>query len=201
MSVDRIDEMQVDMLREICNIGTGNAVTSLSEMIDKEVHMDVPTVKIISYDEIEEFLGDTDKPFVGVLVKPQGDIDGNILFLVDEASAVMITGMLFGGIEEEVDLAGEMAQSALKEIGNIIISSYINALAEMTGLSIMSSIPGYGYDMVGAIFTTVFIEAGQTDNIMLIETRISQGDNRIQGHFFFVPEPASLERIYRALLF
>lgn len=192
------NSMQLDALREVGNIGAGNAATALSQLLNKKVDMTVPAVNIIPFNDIISNLG-AEEVVIGVLVRVLGDTPGNILFVFEVDVALNIIESLTG-IKEEV--VSEMGYSVLCEIGNIISASYMNAISKFTNLSIMPSVPAVNYDMLGAILSTTFIEAGQYDEDVLdIETIFLNGDTGedIGGHFYYIPMPGSLERILNTL--
>lgn len=197
MSILDMTPMQLDALREVGNIGAGNGATALSQLLNKKVDMTVPSVNIIPFEEV--FAGDgTEKVVIGIIVRVLGDTPGNILFVLEKDTAMQIIKDLTG---EESEQLSEMGNSVLCEIGNIIASSYMNAIAKFTNLVITPSVPAVSYDMLGAILSTTFIESGQFDDQVLdLETRFLQyNGEEISGHFYYIPMPGSLEKILNTL--
>lgn len=196
MTYQDLTPMQLDALREIGNIGTGNAATSLSQLINKKVDMTVPSVNVVPFDDIFSSIGG-DEIAVGVIVRVLGDTPGNILFIFEKDIALNLVEVLTG---QKEDYLSEMGNSVICEIGNIISSSYMNAIAKFTGLCITPSVPAVTYDMLGAILSTTFIESGQFDDYVLdIETVFEQDNAAISGHFYYIPMPGSLEKMLNAL--
>jgi chemotaxis protein CheC len=197
MSSLDFNAMQLDALREVGNIGAGNAATALSQLINKKVDMTVPAVNIIPFDEIFSRIGG-EEVVVGVIVRVLGDTPGNILFIFSNTTALNIIELLTGNREETIN---EMGESVLCEVGNIISGAYMNAIARFTNLLIMPSVPAVAWDMLGAILSTTFIESGQFDDQVLdIETMfINKDEFDISGHFYYIPMPGSLEKILGAL--
>lgn len=197
MGILGFNAIQLDALKEVGNIGAGNAATALSQLISRKVDMTVPSVNIVPFDDIFSRIGG-EEVVVGVIVRVLGDTPGNILFVLDNITAQNIIEQLTGSKEEEI---GVMGESVLCEIGNILSASYMNAIARFTNLLIMPSVPAVTCDMLGAILSTTFIESGQFDDHVLdIETTfINEGDINISGHFYYVPMPGSLEKILSAL--
>jgi chemotaxis protein CheC len=196
MTYEELTPIQLDALKEVGNIGTGNAATALSQMINKKVDMTVPSINIVPFDDIFSSLGG-DEIVVGVIVRVLGDTPGNILFVFEKETTLKLVETLTGMKEEYLS---EMGNSVICEIGNIISSSYMNAIAKFTGLSIMPSVPAVTYDMLGAILSTTFIESGQFDDYVLdIETVFMENNEEISGHFYYVPMPGSLEKILSSL--
>lgn len=189
--------MQLDALKEVGNIGAGNAATAMSQLLDKTIDMTVPSVNIVPFDEL--FAGEgAEEVVIGIIVRVLGDTPGNILFVLEKDVAYGIIKTLTG---EDSEQFTEMGKSVLCEIGNIIASSYMNAIAKFTNLVITPSVPAVTYDMLGAILSTTFIESGQFDDQVLdLETRFLQNKHEeISGHFYYVPMPGSLEKILNTL--
>ncbi|MBB6696434.1 chemotaxis protein CheC [Clostridium algidicarnis] len=199
MSYLKFSDMQLDALKELGNIGAGNAATALSQLLNRKIDMTVPYVNIVKFDEV--FLRISgEEPVVGVIVRVLGSAPGNILFIFERIVALNIIELMTGKREEEE--ISEMGYSVLCEIGNIIAGSYMNAISKFTNLLITPSVPAVTYDMLGAILSTTFIESGQYDEYVLdIETMFLNSDlnQDISGHFYYVPMPGSLEKMLNAL--
>jgi chemotaxis protein CheC len=196
MDYSKLSPMQLDVLQEVGNIGAGNAATSLSQLLNQKVDMTVPSVNIIPFDDIFSKIGVEDV-VIGVIVRVLGDIPGNILYTLDKETALKFISKLLGEKQEQIT---EIGSSALCEIGNIISSSFMNAIAKLTNLVLTPSVPAVALDMMGAILSTTFIEAGQFDEYILdLETQFLQEDQKISGHFYYIPMPGSLEKILNSL--
>lgn len=196
MDYFNLSAIQLDALREVGNIGAGNSATALSQLINKKIDMTVPAVNIVPFDDIFSRIGG-EEVVIGVIVRVLGDTPGNILFIFEKEIALNLIETLTNSREENIS---EMGNSVLCEIGNIISSSYMNAIAKFTNLVILPSVPAVTYDMLGAILSTTFIESGQYDDSVLdIETIFLQDDANISGHFYYIPMPGSLEKILNAL--
>lgn len=189
--------MQLDALREVGNIGAGNAATALSQLLNRKVDMTVPAVNIVPFNEVFDTAG-TEDVVMGIVVRVLGDTPGNILSILDKKTAFKIIETLTGEKSEEIT---EMGKSVLCEVGNIISSSYMNAIAKFTNLAIIPSVPAVALDMLGAILSTVFIESGQFDEQVLdLETKFLQNkEDEISGHFYYIPMPGSLEKMLNTL--
>ncbi len=199
ISFDELNNLQMDVLREIGNIGAGNAVTSLAKMIDKKVDMAVPKVKIMGFDKVSQMLGGEEIIVVGILLSVTGDLTGNMMFILDNQAARKLVNILIGNDSTSMDF-DEMELSALKEIGNILTGSYLNALAGLTNLKILPSIPQLAIDMAGAILSVPAIEFGKVgDSVLYIETEFSEGTTRVLGDFLLVPDIESYEVLLKAL--
>jgi chemotaxis protein CheC len=196
MNFENLAPIQLDALKEVGNIGAGNAATALSQLINKKVDMTVPSINIVPFYDIFSRIGG-DEVVVGVIVRVLGDTPGNILFIFEKNTALDFIEILTGEREEQIS---EMGNSVICEIGNIISSSYMNAITKFTNLNITPSVPAVTYDMLGAVLSTTFIESGQFDDYVLdIETVFFQNNSEINGHFYYIPMPGSLEKILKSL--
>ncbi len=196
MNYQSLNPLQLDALKEVSNIGAGNAATSLSILLGTKIDMSVPNMNLIAFDEL--FNSYKENEVVAVLVKVLEDIEGSILYVFNEEVALNIISKLT--LVKEDNLS-EMGLSVIGEIGNIISSSFMNSIADFTGLKVTASVPAVVNDMISAILVSTFIETGQYQEYVLdIETLfIGEEENNIEGHFYFVPSPGSLEKILESL--
>lgn len=200
ISFDELNNLQLDVLKEIGNIGAGNAVTSLAKMIDKKVDMAVPKARIMGFDKVSQILGGEEMLVVGILLNVTGDITGNIMFILDINAARQLVNILIGKKDITSIEFDELELSALKEVGNILTASYLNALAGLTNLRILPSVPELAIDMAGAILSVPAIEFGKVgDSVLYIETEFSEGTTRVFGDFLLIPDVDSYEVLLKAL--
>ena len=199
-NIDSFNEFQVDVLKEIGNIGSGNAATSLAMMLRGRISIDVPDVRIIDVDGISELLGGPENQVAGVLVLMKGDIEGMLLFLLEKSA---VSHLLKGLLNEELkslDSISEMGISALLEISNILSGSYINAISQLLNYSISLEAPRIAIDMVGAILNYPASVFGMMkDELMLIEESFYSGDKSFKSNLLIMPEPASLDKMFEKL--
>lgn len=190
------NSMQLDAIKEVSNIGVGNAATAMSSLLGRKVDMTVPSVNMVKLEKLIEDAGEDE--VIAIVVRVLGEIQGNILIVFKPNVASNFITMLTGKIEEEIS---EMGASVLCEIGNILSGSYMNAISKFTGLEILPSVPGIAYDMMGAILATTFIEAGQYEEYILdIETAfLNDSDMDVGTHFYYIPVPGSLEKILKKI--
>lgn len=199
-NIDELNNLQLDVLREIGNIGAGNAATALAKMLNKKVDMDVPKIKVLEFKDVNEVLGGAEKLVVGILLKVTGDLTGNIMFILDYEAAHILVNMLMGKPITEFGDFDELDMSALKEIGNILAGSYLSALSALSNLTILPSVPDIAIDMAGAILSVPAIEFGKEgDTVLYIETEFSEGSTRVVGDFFLVPDVESYDVLLKAL--
>lgn len=193
-----ISSEHFDVLREIGNIGAGNATTALAQMLQCKVDMQVPQVKLLDFKEVGATIGGEEQLMVGVYLLVEGDISGSIMFLQSNNSARHLVMKLMGSVSEGNNF-NEMEKSALKEIGNIITASYLNSLSHLTNLKIYPSIPELSIDMAGAILSVPAIEFGEMgDKILLIQTQFTD-EIEIDGFFILVPDMVSYDKILTAI--
>lgn len=195
-----LDSMQLDALREIGNIGSGNAATAIATMLNKQVDITVPQIGILDYSEVIESLGGPEQLLIGLLFQLSGDVAGMIMFLLKKDFASLVLEQLLGiPFPENGDL-DEMSASAIKEVGNIMAGSFANAIGEMTGLKIDISVPDLSIDMTGAILSAPAIfYANISDKIICIEDELSDGTTGAGTHVLMVPDVESLNKIMQSL--
>ena len=189
----------LDVIREIGNIGAGNAATSLATMINKKIDMKVPVVKLLDFDEVPELLGGPENVVCGIFFKFEGDINGSIMFVLDQPSAINLVDLLMPRDNSEFD---EFTTSALKEIGNILAGSYIASLSGLTNLQIKISVPALAIDMAGAILSVPAIHFGQmSDNVLIIQNEFIETleAKSVDGYFFLIPDMDSYEVLLGSL--
>lgn len=194
-----ISQMQLSALREIGNIGSGHAATALSTMLNRRIEMSIPEVKAIEYGDAPMVIGQLEVPQAVIYVKVEGDAPGKAVFFFPLDSAEILVQTLFGSSESYNLFENEMAQSALKEVGNIMVSSFLIALTEFSGIPLQPSVPALAVDMVGAIFDAILLEDGiLEDKVLFINTQLS-GIPQIEGKFIFLPDEGSLRKLLGAL--
>lgn len=198
-TLEEVNNMYVDVLREIGNIGAGNATTAIASMLGIRLDMSVPKVELLEVSQLGSAVCREDETIVGIFLEVQSDIEGSMMFLLKMDSAQFLVNKLMGrdgDFKQEFD---EMDLSALKEIGNIIAASYLNALSSLTNLVITPSIPYIAVDMAASILSVPAIQFGQFgDHALLIQTEFGD-DIMINGYFILMPEEDSYDKILTAL--
>ncbi|MGN7470210.1 chemotaxis protein CheC [Brevibacillus sp. SAFN-007a] len=195
----KFGDFQFDVLREIGNIGAGHAATALSKLTQKEIDMKVPQVSIIPFDEVADCVGGAEAVVVTVFLRVEGDCPGNMFFILDLDSARHLLQQITG-IDKDVYEWEELEVSALHEIGNILTGSYLSSLADFTQLNLQPSVPALAVDMAGAILSYGLIALGQAGDFALtIDTAFFEGNEKVKGNFFLIPDPESLPILFRSL--
>lgn len=199
INLDEINTVYFDVLKEIGNIGAGNATTALAKMLDMKIDMKVPKVELLEFAALAAVISKEDEPVMGILLEVQSDIAGSMMFFLELDSAHYLVNRLMGRDVDNRDEFTEIDLSALKEIGNIISGSYLSALSSLTNMTITSSIPYLCIDMAGAILSVPAIEFGKYgDKALLIQTEFGD-DVMINGYFILLPELDSYEKILSSL--
>ncbi|MGH7446969.1 MAG: chemotaxis protein CheC [Longimicrobiales bacterium] len=195
MDLHALDPSQLDAMREIANIGAGHAATALSQMTHRVIMIDVPQVSIIRLEDVGSVTGEPDDVVAAVMMKVLGDVTGRTVQIFPAASAVKVVSIISGG--EEPEFPGgftEEHQATLKEVGNIIVGAYLNALSDFMGLLLIMSVPAIAIDMAGAVMTTSYLNFGeQQDHVLCVNTGMIMGEERIRGHFILIPDSDSLQ--------
>lgn len=199
-NLGQLNEMHIDVLKEIGNIGAGNAATSLAQLLNREVDMVTPTVRILDISEADKALGGPETPVVAILVELSGDIHGIMMFVVDQNFTRSLLEALLGESKTNVLKLSDMENSALSEIGNIMIGSYANSIAKLSGLEIKVSVPAVTSDMVGALLTVPAAEMGSvSDKIIFIEDDFLNANKKISADMMLIPDIDSLNTLMNSL--
>lgn len=204
--IKSINEVKLGILQEVGNIGAGNAATALSKLVNKKIEMNVPVVRVISFQELMDLYGGPDEMIAAVFLRIEGEVTGSMFYLlpVDKATffARLLTGM------KDITLTNsrnsELALSALQEMGNIMAGTYLTALSEFIQMRLTPSVPEVGIDMFGAIISYGLLEISKVSDyaIMIdtvLKTETEEDNDLIKGHLFLLPDPESFEKIFSAL--
>ena len=197
---DQLTSLEIDTLREIGSIGTGNAATALSQMLGKEVRITMPEVRIMGYNEAIEWIGGPEAVTAGVLAKRSGDV-GGIMLSVQKLDLInfILQTMLDRNIQDYKELE-DLQQSALIEIGNIMISAFVTALSGLAGVDINLTVPAFAVDMQGAILAVPMAEyGGMSDYLMTIGGNFVCNGQEIPSHLLLSPDLRSLDFLLRKL--
>lgn len=198
MDLESMSQEYYDVLKELGNIGAGNATTALAQLINSRVDMKVPQVRLMDFQEVGAAMGGEEQIMAGIYLMVEGDISGSMMFLLEQEAAHHLIAKLMGMSSDGGELS-EMEISALKEIGNIITGAYLNSLSTITNLKIYPSIPALAVDMAGAILSVPAIEFGAIgDKILLIQTQFTD-EVELDGYFILLPDLESYSKILSAL--
>ncbi|MBR2132927.1 MAG: chemotaxis protein CheC [Oscillospiraceae bacterium] len=197
---DELNSLEIDTLREIGSIGTGNAATSLSQLLQKEVRITMPEVRIMGYNEAIEWIGGAEEITAGVLMRLGGEINGIMLSVQQLDFVNLVLESILGRSVTDYMGLHEMECSVLIEVGNIMISTFINALSSLAGVSIHLTVPAFTVDMQGAIMTVPMAEfGGQSDYIMTIGGNFVCENKQVPCRLLLSPDVRSLNFLLRKL--
>lgn len=193
-------ETHMDVLKEIGNIGLGNAATALATMVNKRIDMAVPQSRFLSLEEVMDLVGGSEEAVCCVNLRLDGDVPGQILFVFNLESTYNLVDMLMGmekGTTQELD---EMGESVVKEIGNVLTGSFLSAIGTMTGLNMAPTVPMFAADMLGAVLSASLIAGGYVEeHILMIETLLFEDFEQIKGHFFLITEQDAVNTLFNSL--
>jgi len=190
----RYTDIQLDALRELANIGSGQASGALSSMLGRSVDITVPSASVLPMAEAVGTIGDPEAEYTGVVIPIVGEMPASVLLLFTPKDAELMCRLL--GVESGT----EIGVSALMEIGNIVGTSYINALAEMTGMELEPAPPGAATDMLGAIVESVLAErAGAGDSALLLDSDLVVEGEDCSVSFLLVPDQGGVEQMLERL--
>ena len=202
--LEEFSDLEFDVLKELSNIGAGNATTAISTMMNLKVNMNIPVIKFLEFKELAGVIGGEENIVVGILLGLQSDLDGMMMFLMDRKSAIGVINKILTmngapAMAEDADF-DEMDISVLQELGNIIAGSYLSAISTLTNLTITATVPSLTVDMAGAILSVPAIEYGKvSDKALLIQSEFTEEGLQVEGYFILIPTLESFDKIFSAL--
>lgn len=200
MDEQKLSFTQLDVLKEIGTIGSATAATALADLVAAKVEISVPQVSLVPLENLSTILASADTLYFVLDMEINGDIGGRIFLLFSPEDAKFLASVLLGKSKEELDFKDDMFKSALKEVCNILGGAYISALADITNLAILPSIPSLALDMVGAILDFIFIQIAQTsEEALFIKTDLQVKGLSMEGLFLLFPTSDSLQKIFDVL--
>lgn len=197
---ENLNEIHIDVLKELGNIGSGNAASSLSQMLGQPIDIAIPRISILDYNEAIADVGGAETQIVGLLLSLSGDVNGMMMFLLHQEFAALILNSLMGMDINSFEEIDDMGFSAIQEMSNIMAASFVNAISEMTGLVIDITPPSMTIDMLGAIMNVPAIYYSDiSDKIILIKNEFSGVGQKAPAHIMLMPDVPSLEQIMTRL--
>ncbi len=194
--VSRITDFHYSALKEISNIGIGNAVTSLAEMMESEIKIMTPNLKVARIEKVAEFSGGADKLVSGVIMKLTGGVNGYIVMLLPSESAQLICNTMTK--KENSDFTDPMNESLISEVGHILGSTYMTAFSDFLKVDVFASAPVQTYDMIGAIMDNILIQMSQeVEHAIILDTLFTLKGNDMHGKLLTLFSPTSLELILK----
>ncbi len=201
LDVRDLEEIQLDGLREVANIGAGHAATALSQMTQRRIMVSVPDLDIVRLEEVPDLLVKHDEIVAAVLLHILGDITGRALLILPRSSAVKLSAILLRRAPGDTEEFGELEQSAIKEAGNILCAAYMNALSDFLGMMLLPSVPVMAIDLCAAVLTSTCTNFGEEkDYVFSIKTEFTMADSEsVEGHFILLPDADSLKAVLRSI--
>ncbi|PGK52442.1 hypothetical protein CN918_32165 [Priestia megaterium] len=191
MQFDSLNPYHLDVLKEITNISTGTSVSRLSEYIDEKIHMSVPSVEILKFEEVFRSIGDREEEVYTVFSRFYGEIEGNSFFFFKKEDIERLATTL----KHKMD-----SFFLLTKISQITSDSFVEALTEFTELKIEQEAPQITFDMLGAIIEQGLIEYSElADEVIFITNSFSLDKHSLEGHFLLFPSPAHLQTLFNKL--
>ncbi|MFD4928302.1 chemotaxis protein CheC [Peribacillus butanolivorans] len=203
--IEKINPLQLDILKEIGNIGAGHAATALSAILNRKIDMNVPNVRVVTFDEMMEMAGGAEQVVASIFLRIVGDASGSMFFILSLPVAEYFIQQMTGDETFSIDSTPytDLALSCLQELGNILSGSYLTSLSDFTQLNLYPSVPSLSIDMVGATISYGLLELSQvSDTAIVIDTVLEKDQllaESIDGHFFLLPDPESFDIIFSSL--
>jgi len=195
----KLSEVQADAIQELGNIGAAHAATTLSIMLVSTIEMSVPAIKVVDLSQLGEYMGEESAAMVAFELQGEIPHGGYILFYITRESAVRLTNTMLGLTETNRPL-DEMDQSALIEVGNIMVSAFLDATAELLGLVMLPSPPSLTVDMAHAAMQSLIAQLQEeTNEVLLFSTELVCEEHRIDSDIIMMPETSTLVRIVELL--
>lgn len=200
MDKNKFSLLHLDVLREIGTISSARAATALSEILNCKVEISLPEAKLVPLESLDKALGNPEEVYFVLDTALEGELEGRLFFLLLPQEAKILGEALLGKILKEEELNDELFQSSLKEMVNILTGSYMNALSDLTGFTIMYSIPSLGIDMISALLDFFFIHMAQeSEEVILIKTNLKVQDKNLKGMLLFFLHWDSLRKLAEKL--
>ena len=203
MRLKKYEDMNLqdlDVMKEISSIGTSHAATALSKLLQKEIRISIPEVSILGYEETVNKMGSIEELVTATLVRMSNEVNGLMLFVFKLDLANAILEKLIGKRYDSFEELDELAYSALEEIGNIIICSYVNAFTQLVGVEIDLSVPSSTVNMLGGVLTVPIAEYGYvTDKLMYINAEFIMEGEKLSDGLLMLPDIESLNNILEKL--
>jgi chemotaxis protein CheC len=196
----KLGPVEFSAVREITNIGLGHATKALSDMTGRAFTMSVPDIESLTLEEVPEMLGGSEYQAAGIYMPIGGDFTGHIAFLMSWPCAQALWRMVRGSGPQSSLEVSEMDASAMLEIGNVLIGSFLNALSDSAGLSMVATPPYLAVEMSSAILDSIVCEASIGEHVALaLRTQIHDTEGAMEGFFVFIPSVGGLKHVFATL--
>lgn len=187
----KLNELQKDALKEVGNIGAGHAATALSQLLNAKIHLSEPRIDVIKFRDLATRVGHENRMVAALHMYIRGEAPGQIVVLFDREQAIDFVGTFLKRVIGDIQVFDSIADSTLKEIGNIIAGSYLSAINNLTGQNVLPSVPTLSYGTIQAAFRTLMSILPDQD-VFLIESAFLDKEKEVSGQFILIPETGSL---------
>jgi len=197
---DNLNAVQLDVMREIGNIGAGNACTALSGLIGTPIDMSVPRVQLLGLDSTSEYLGGGDVEVLGIKIDVKEDLTGMMYHIINKRFAERLINTFYAKQLETLDSIDEMDSSVICEMGNITSGAYANALATLSGYKVDIGTPTPGGRTIAEILRVPIEAFGEVgDKILVVDEQFIIDSEKLTSNMILVLEKDSLKRLFEKL--
>ncbi len=187
---------ELDILREIGSIGSGQAATSLSELLGKKINVVIEEANFVPITEFTDLVGGADKVVVAIYCELSGEVSGMMHMMFARDNALRMVDLLMGKQHGETKIIEQMDESAFKEVGNILFGAYLTSLSNMLEIKVLFSVPNIAHDLAGAILDFSLVKlASKVERVMTIKTRLEIEGESIEGSLIALFDNEAMERI------
>jgi chemotaxis protein CheC len=195
-----LDNANLDALREMSNVGAGHAATALAQMTGRTIQINVPEVRSLPLSEVPSAIGGEEAAVAALHQRVYGDMRANVLLVFPLRFVDRLLEALLSKAPGDLAELSELESSALREVGNILCASYLNAVSRLLGLTLIPTVPGLALDMAGAVADHLLHDIGEvSDEALVLETALTAGAQDLGGRVYLLPHPDSLETLLRAV--
>ena len=187
----KLNDLQKDALKEVGNIGAGHAATALSQLLNSKIHLSEPRIDVIKFRDLASRVGHENRMVAALHMYIRGEAPGQIVVLFDREQAIDFVSTFLRRVIGDIQIFDSIADSTLKEIGNIIAGSYLSAINNLTGQNVLPSVPTLSYGTIQAAFRTLMSILPDQD-VFLIESAFLDNEKEVSGQFILIPETGSL---------
>lgn len=198
MKTSTLSERDLDVLREIANVGTAHAATALSQMVKRVIMIKAPRAEAKRVSDLSSILGDEKSVVACVCLNILGDATGRILMILPRAGALRLAELLMKKEPGTLKILDEMGCSAIKEAGNILTGSYLTALSKFLKSLFLQTVPRMYFDAVEVVIPAVTQDIDPDTEIVTVRADFMEAGEAIEGLMILIPDPPSLESILKA---
>lgn len=194
MRFDSMTPLQLDALREVGGIGAGHAATALSQLVDRPIALQVPTLEIVDVVDVPRAFGGPEQLVVAVYARLLGDLTGGVMFVAGREDVLALVDLLRGHEIGTAAVFGHDEEALLRHAATILISAYLSAIARLADLDVLPTSPVLAFDMAGALIEAVVTEVGlAAEQAVFVRASFIEESATVAAGLLFVPSPSSFE--------